>query len=351
MAANPKRAVIAALVSRPKREKKILWIQGDETSASTPSHLHGPRAGVIAVNAGGETMKWTAIAFVCLLSAGAYAAPEDDYFAARDAAIGRIAKLDADSANGDAYTAASDKENAALEALLRTLIGPVVVKGFPGPGKLNLESLSKSDMGYGTLDGLAFASADGKASLVATTAPILRHWLVEHQNWWEKGELNPASSPEAAFKSNSFYTQAISTDAAFNLYAELAIAKPAKADLALALLDARSQDGMPEAPDEIIAVVISAGRTLIAVTPLQGKMAGVAACTKIDKAAEAKIQAADDANVAADRKNDALAAKLVKLRTDAETAFRSCFQDKARSQRGFAAAQTQAQALIDSMAR
>jgi hypothetical protein len=295
-------------------------------------------------------MKHLAIAIFGLLTTTAFAAPpEDGYFAARDAAIAEMAKLEADKASGEVFSAAMDKDDAALEALLRPLVGSVEVKGFSGPGKLNLESLSKSDEGFGTLDGLAFASADGKATLVATTGSIFGHWLVEHRNWWEKGDVNPPQTLEAALKSSSFYTQAMPTDAAFTLFAELAVIKPAKADLSVALLAARSQDGAPEAPDEILAAVVSSGRVLLAVAPTNAKMSAVADCAKIAKAAEPKIQAAEDANIAADRKNDALAARLVKLKTDAETAFRACFQEKAKTRKGFSAAQVQAQGLVDAM--
>jgi len=294
-------------------------------------------------------MKYAATALLCLLTTTASAAaPEDGYFAARAAAFARMDKIDANDPSGAGYAAAADKENAALEALLRPLIGPVEVKGFSGPGKLNLDSLVK-DVGFGMLDGLAFTSADDKATLIATTAPIFRHWLAEHQNWWDKGDLNPPQTVEAALKSSSFCTQATSTDAAFSLYAELAVTKPSKADFAVAMLAARSQDDTPEAPDEIVAAIVSNGRVLIEDAPVTGKIAGTPACMKIAEVAQSKIQVAEDSYVATKRKNDALAAKLVKLKTDADAAFRACFQGKAKTQKGFSAAQAQAQALIDAM--
>ena len=98
---------------------------------------------------------------------------------------------------------------------LRLVLGDVSVTGFPGPGKLNLESLSDQDVGYGMLDALTYSGdAEGGPLLVVTTRPLLNKWLAARSR--EKlPELNVSADLETALGQDNFFTFAIGDDAAF----------------------------------------------------------------------------------------------------------------------------------------
>ena len=225
------------------------------------------------------------------------------------------------------------------------------VKGFTGSGKLNLGSLVKGDEEYGTLDGLQFDSPDGKSTLIATTGPILRHWLVEHKTWWEADQTNVPQTPELALKTDAFYTQAIETDSAIIQFAELPISLPGKANVAFAMLDGRTQDDtVGLAPDEIMVAVLAGERLFIAVAPARAKFSAASACSKARHAADKKIEAATDAFIDSGRKKLALGDKARKLRDDADTVQYACFSAKMKAQKGFTDVLAQAQDLANAMA-
>ncbi|HXL27733.1 MAG TPA: hypothetical protein VN968_00345, partial [Bradyrhizobium sp.] len=109
---------------------------------------------------------------------------------------------------------------------------------------------------FGMLDGLRFDAelgttgeraggngADGKyvepkAHIIITTQTILARWLRAHKDWWDKGLKNVPQQIAAALKDESFYTQAMSTDAAVVNFDPLPIAKPASATFAYGMLAA-----------------------------------------------------------------------------------------------------------------
>ncbi len=88
------------------------------------------------------------------------ASPEDRYIAARDAAIAKITKM-YDGQEG--RRGLQGRRNRCAPICLAKL-APIVAesgrKGF-GPAKLNLDALSKGDMGFGLLDGVRFDSELG----------------------------------------------------------------------------------------------------------------------------------------------------------------------------------------------
>ena len=57
-----------------------------------------------------------------------------------------------------------------------------------------------------------------------------------------------------ALRSDVFYTQALLGDAAFQIYVELPVKKPAKASMVFAMLNTRAQDIGPYPPSEITRV-------------------------------------------------------------------------------------------------
>jgi hypothetical protein len=266
------------------------------------------------------------------------AAPEDAYFAARDPAVARVKKLDSEKMKPADFSAALNKETEALAALLRPLIGPVDVKGFSGQGRLNMDGEGESEAGFGPLDGLTFTPANPKDQLVVTTEPIFRRWLADHKELWADGEPKAPPNAAALLASEDFYTHAFETDAAFVLYGALPVATPK--GLAVAMLAAQTQDEYPSSPNEIVAAVIANGRVLMANTPTRAKFAPAAACSKARNAAQDKIAAADPPT----------GAMAAKWRADSESAFRSCFQARLKTQKAFAEATIQAQALVDAMA-
>ena len=236
--------------------------------------------------------------------------PEDRYVAARDAAIAKISKLYDDGKADDAA-----KAEKTVGADLLTRLKPIVAepdrKGF-GPAKLNLDAFSKGDQGFGLLDGLRFdalvgengekAGANGvdgkyvqpKSHIVVTTQSMFERWLRAHKDWWGKKVKNVPQQMGAAFKDESFYTQAISTDAAVVKFNELPIAKPASTTLAHAMLAARTQDAIPEAANEVFVSALANGKVYVAYGSIRPKVE-VPACLAIkadyDKKAD---KAADD---------------------------------------------------------
>src|SRR5262249_36838835 len=80
------------------------------------------------------------------------ASPTQDYLAARDAYLTQF-KGSAPGGN-EPTTAAHDRALGDLEARLRAIVGPTRIKGFPGEGKINLDSLAEGDASVGLLDGL-----------------------------------------------------------------------------------------------------------------------------------------------------------------------------------------------------
>ena len=63
---------------------------------------------------------------------------------------------------------------------MRAIVGPVEIKGL-GAGKLSLGSLYEGDLGFGSLDGLLFASEDYKTAIVVTTRSLFMRWLRAHK--------------------------------------------------------------------------------------------------------------------------------------------------------------------------
>jgi hypothetical protein len=86
---------------------------------------------------------------------------EERYIAARDAAIEKISAIyDAGNAD-DAARKAEEAATADLAAQMRAILNEAAREGF-GPAKLNIDTFSKGDEGFGTLDGLRYDAKLGK---------------------------------------------------------------------------------------------------------------------------------------------------------------------------------------------
>jgi hypothetical protein len=143
-------------------------------------------------NAPAQATRAVACLVVMLSNAGAASlgpSPEDRYVATRDAAIARFSSIhDAgrfdDAAKKDEETARAD-----LQAQMSAILGELNRNGADG------------------------WYVEPKAHIIITTQAILARWLRAHKDWWDKG-LKNVQQIAAAFRNESFYTQAMSTDAA-----------------------------------------------------------------------------------------------------------------------------------------
>ncbi|MES2196234.1 MAG: hypothetical protein V4517_17585 [Pseudomonadota bacterium] len=301
----------------------------------------------------------------CLLGAlaSANAAPlsaEDRYVAARDAAIAKISKL-YDNGKADDAAKAEKTADADLLAQMKPIVAESGREGF-GPARLNLDAYAKGDQGFGLLDGLRFdaltgdngekAGAEGKdgnhvepkAHIIVTTQTLFERWLRAHKDWWGKKVKNVPQQMGAAFKDESFYTQAISTDAAVVNFNELPISKPASASFAFAMLAARTQDAVPEAADEVFVSALANGKVYVAYGSIRPTVQ-VPACLAIKADFTRKAdKAADD--LQSNRIDKKAYDKLGDLRQQGEDAYKRCFTQRAPQQPSFVEATRQAEALL-----
>jgi len=212
-------------------------------------------------------MRMVLIVFLLIAAPRAWAqSPEKAYVAAR-VQMGAVLEEKSKSADafdttkpgGGAWYAAHDQAKSNLEAQLRRVMGPVPSpKGFSGAGTFSPDTLC-CGLGVGMLDGILFQSGSG--SVLVTTESLLRLWLQEHKNWWKNDPL--ATDPKTALQSSTFYTQAISADAAVTVFARLPIRAPAGATLAVAEL-ATQCNGSCSLPLRIAVAVIKGGRVYVA---------------------------------------------------------------------------------------
>jgi hypothetical protein len=236
-------------------------------------------------------------AFVSAGAAPTETSPEDHYVALRDAAIEKLKSI-YDAGNiDDAGTKPENLARADLEAQMRAILGPLSYAGF-GPGKLNLDTLSEGDEGFGMLDGLRFDATVGKsgapagdkdaagnyveprAHIIVTTQTMLARWLHAHKDWWNKGIKNVPQQIAAALQDETFYTQAITTDAAVVKFNELPIAKPVSATLAYTMLAGRTQSEIPDAADQVFVSALANGKVYVAYGSIEPKV-HIPACDAI----------------------------------------------------------------------
>jgi hypothetical protein len=260
---------------------------------------------------------------VCLDTVWA-ASHEQSYLAARDAYIKAM--------QPDTTDRGFERHNAALadlEAQLRKIVGPTALTGFPAEGKIHLDTLGPDDEGFGLLDGLVYAipldekGIAEKASIVVTTRILFEAWLRAHKTkWWNQDPL--PQDLQAALKSDEFYRQALSTDAAVVTYAQLPVARPSWARTAFAVLATRTQDLVGSTPTEMDIIVIGAERAYAVTAKTETTIGPIASCENIRQQLKATNRDAQG-----------------------DRAFLRCFATRARGETGFAAAVKQAQALVD----
>jgi hypothetical protein len=278
---------------------------------------------------------------VPLLSIAAGAAtPVETYLDTRDRFVAAINKAP-DAPGADRQDKAARAE---LEGLIRHLVGPVRLEGFPPEGASNLDTLIQQ-VGFGKLDGLVFAREKPVIRVVVTTLALLKRWLEDHKTD-EAGGAVPGDLKQA-LASEPFYTFAISPDAAIAKYADLPIAAPRGASLAVALLVLQRQDVTPDMPDEIVVSAIRDGRVFVMSERLAKPIKPIPACAAIWRDYQARADktfAAYQASRASDTK---LFDAYVALQNEGDVAHRQCYGQRIRDDPAFAALVRQAQALAD----
>jgi hypothetical protein len=286
---------------------------------------------------------------------------EDRYIAARDAAIQKISAIyDAGNRDEDARKA-EEAAGADLLEQMRVVLAEPDRDGF-GPAKLNIDTFSKGDEGFGTLDGLRFDAklgrngetagqngADGKyvepkTHIIVTTQTLFEGWLRAHKDWWGKKNKNVPQQIGAALKDESFYTQAISSGAAVVNFNSLPIEKPAAASFAHAMLAGRTQSELPDAADHVFVSAIANGKVYIAYGLIDPPVQ-VPDCLAIrgDYIKKANQAAEDLQSGKIDRKTYD---KLGDIRQKGDDAYKRCFTRNAPNRPFFNEAAQQAQRLL-----
>jgi hypothetical protein len=266
----------------------------------------------------------------------------DTYLAARDAYVEKFREAEKGDV-GDAVVAEQDKALADLTGLIAPVVGRVAIKGFGAKGKISLDTLFPSDVGFGMLDGLVVTSSDGKSSVLATTDVLLNRWLADARDL--------PHDPAEALRSDDFYAEATSPDAAVLRYALVPVLPPGGASTARAMLVLRAQEMVPGVPDELLVAVISGKRVFIASSPVKAKVASIPACDEVWKGYEQKMNDALAAYNKTDPKDEKLFEAYTKLEDDADKAFRGCYAEETLKAPFYPDLAKQAQAVANSLPR
>jgi hypothetical protein len=301
-----------------------VMIDGRMTDRTHTYKSHGRIASRIA--------KFLWIGLVALIPAGADAAsPEQAYLAARNVQIRRLAALSKPDPGSEQVLKAHDQAVAELQNQLRRVVGPskLELPGLPAEGKINNDTLTEGDQGFGMLDGLRYASEDHKTWAVVTTEGLFKVWLREHRKWWR--DNNVPQDPANALRHMSFYTQAVSTDAAAFKSVELPIRKPAAASLAFAMLGTSAQDIGPWEAEDVTVALLQGGKLYVVRVKSSAKIGPFPSCKAQWDQANKKSQG----NPKREERD--------------HTAFLRCFAERAPREKGFADLVRQAQEIADKL--
>lgn len=286
------------------------------------------------------------IAALLMPSASHAASPEENYVAARDASIRTLAASRKRGTPDKAFAAQEARALADLEKQVRRIVGTVQLKGVAGPGKINLEGLTEGDLDFGMLDGLVYASADGKTRIVVSTQNLLKTWLREHGKFHIGGERMPQGMAPA-LRWAPFYTGALGGGAAFGGFAEIPVGT--ETGFATAQLVARAQDIGPRHPRELIVSLIRGPRVFIVSTETTAAIAPIAECEAVWPELKQKTDAAYAAYRASDMKDKTILDRLRQAEDEAYAAYRRCFAERAPRDPNYKTIVAQAQAIVDGL--
>ena len=291
-----------------------------------------------------------ALIALTLFSGGAVAgSPEDDYVAARDKDIARIQRLVAAKTDDKKVDAEQTQMLADLQKRLVAIVGPFAVAGYPAAGKFTLETLSGGDIGFGQLDGMVHSAGDDGPQVIVTTRGLVDRWLSARSTEKDADGRLPAAF-EAALREDNFYTFAVTEDAAFGKTAELTIAKPAGADVAVAALGGFAQDIGPNPRQEIVVTLQKDGRVYIASQVAKTAIGKIDACEAIWTAATKTSEDLWKAYEKSGSKNQKLLDQRSKAEDDGDKAYRVCLVAKTPEQPYYAALVKEAQETADRLA-
>jgi hypothetical protein len=245
-------------------------------------------------------------------------------------------------ASQSAIDAAMDKALADLMKRLKDIVGPV--SGFPGAGRLNLETLSEHQVDYGSLDGIAYG--DNGLDVVVTTRSLLTAWL-EGKAKDEDKESRLPTDVEAAARQENFYTLSLGNDAAFGKSADLPVTNPAGPAFAVAALGLFRQDIGPFPPDAIVATVVKGDRVFVASIPRTAPIGKIPACEAIWTEASRKADELQAEYRASGLKNKKLVEESFQAQDQGDRDARACFNAHAPKQSFFAGLTKEAQSLVD----
>ena len=151
---------------------------------------------------------------------------------------------------------------------------------------------------------------------------------------------------DRALKSEAFYTQALSTDAAIDKYAEIPVTAPAKARFAFAMLVARSQDIGPSTPNELIISVVAGTRVFVISAATEAAINPIPVCDDAWQDSERKAEAIDLAPAVSEHQDQSRSEKLLHARDEGAHAFARCFAERARTESFFPALVEQTKGLV-----
>ncbi|WP_442756492.1 hypothetical protein ACNHKD_07740 [Methylocystis sp. JAN1] len=276
--------------------------------------------------------------------AAAAGTPEEDYIAARDAAIARIKKIEEKKPDAD-VSKIDRKALADLEKRLQAMIGDLSVKPYPAKGKIGFESLSDDEVGSGGLDGLRFAKGDDGPQVYVTTDGLAVKWIARPEEWWTKKSKTPPGLDEA-LANDEFYTFAVGEDAALSRTADLPISKPEGATFAHALLGGWAQDIGPNPEQEIIVAVRKDGKIYIAEEKAKNYKL-IPACEAMWKESEKKTEALFKKYQASGAKDEKIFNFYTAEQEKGDRDYRNCYSERAPKEAFFPALVKEAQEIAD----
>jgi hypothetical protein len=212
----------------------------------------------------------------------------DDYFAAVDRGEAALTQKYGPCASPkpgvkmEDYDAEAERLNRGLDPLMRLAIGRISLpRPFFGDGNLN-PGLG-CGLGMDALDGIRFwtGSGDNWSGLLVTTSDLLRRWLKTNEP--DRPQLQ--ADLDAAFRTSQLTTEVIDREAWREVFAALAVDKPAGVDAAFAFLGQSGNGSLIWPPTMISVYLRKRDRIFLADLSLATKFTPIEACGDPNKPA------------------------------------------------------------------
>ena len=180
-----------------------------------------------------------------------------------------------------------------------------------------------------------------------TTDLLFKRWLQEHRQWWQ-ASTNVPQEVNKALQSGRSHPGDQHGPARCLKYAELPVKKPAKASLAFAMLNTRTQADGPRPPDSVIVSVVQGGRIYVVSAEAAAAIGPIPKCDAVWQEYEKKAEEAYGAEAQFDP-NDKNRPDGSKVRDQGDDAYHRCFAEQAPGEKSFPALVQQAQAIADGL--